>query len=34
VIELQLADEACTRIDWTDFNYAVALPCAFTNFVT
>lgn len=22
------------RIDWIDFNYAVALPCAFTNFVT
>lgn len=34
VIELQFADEACTRIDWIDFNYAVALPCAFTNFVT
>lgn len=34
VVELQFADEACTRIDWIDFNYAVALPCAFTNFVT
>ena len=34
VIELQFADEANTRIDWIDFNYAVALPCAFTNFVT
>ena len=34
VIELQFADEARTRIDWIDFNYAVALPCAFTNFVT
>ncbi|MFC4671767.1 DUF1684 domain-containing protein [Seohaeicola nanhaiensis] len=34
VIELQFADEATQRIDWIDFNYAVALPCAFTNFVT
>ena len=34
VVELQFADAACTRIDWIDFNYAVALPCAFTNFVT
>ncbi|MEO9254817.1 MAG: DUF1684 domain-containing protein [Tepidiformaceae bacterium] len=34
VIELQFADSARTRIDWIDFNYAVALPCAFTNFVT
>lgn len=34
VIELQYADADCTRIDWIDFNYAVALPCAFTNFVT
>ncbi|WP_336071250.1 DUF1684 domain-containing protein [Nitratireductor rhodophyticola] len=34
VIELQFTDEANTRIDWIDFNYAVALPCAFTNFVT
>jgi uncharacterized protein (DUF1684 family) len=34
VTELQFADAACTRIDWIDFNYAVALPCAFTNFVT
>lgn len=34
VIELQFTDAAHTRIDWIDFNYAVALPCAFTNFVT
>lgn len=34
VIELQFANEEKTRIDWIDFNYAVALPCAFTNFVT
>lgn len=34
VIELQFADASNTRIDWIDFNYAVALPCAFTNFVT
>lgn len=34
VVELHFADEACSRIDWIDFNYAVALPCAFTNFVT
>jgi uncharacterized protein (DUF1684 family) len=34
VIELQFADDTSTRIDWIDFNYAVALPCAFTNFVT
>lgn len=34
VIELQFADDMSTRIDWIDFNYAVALPCAFTNFVT
>jgi len=34
VIELQFTDETNTRIDWIDFNYAVALPCAFTNFVT
>lgn len=34
VIELKFADEECRRIDWIDFNYAVALPCAFTNFVT
>lgn len=32
VIELQFTDDS--RIDWIDFNYAVALPCAFTNFVT
>ncbi|GAB1477460.1 DUF1684 domain-containing protein [Paracoccaceae bacterium] len=34
VVELHYSDEACRRIDWIDFNYAVALPCAFTNFVT
>jgi hypothetical protein len=34
VIELHFADAEGTRIDWIDFNYAVALPCAFTNFVT
>jgi len=34
VVELQFADESCRSIDWIDFNYAVALPCAFTNFVT
>jgi uncharacterized protein (DUF1684 family) len=34
VIELQFTDDTNTRIDWIDFNYAVALPCAFTNFVT
>ena len=34
VIELHFADVDGRRIDWIDFNYAVALPCAFTNFVT
>lgn len=34
VIELEFTDETHSRIDWIDFNYAVALPCAFTNFVT
>ncbi len=34
VVELQFADDTGQRIDWIDFNYAVALPCAFTNFVT
>jgi len=34
VLELEFTDETNTRIDWIDFNYAVALPCAFTNFVT
>lgn len=33
-IELQFADESGERIDYIDFNYASALPCAFTNFVT
>lgn len=34
VIELEFTDKTNSRIDWIDFNYAVALPCAFTNFVT
>ncbi|MDO5604219.1 MAG: DUF1684 domain-containing protein [Paracoccus sp. (in: a-proteobacteria)] len=34
VVELQFTDQTNSRIDWIDFNYAVALPCAFTNFVT
>ena len=34
VVELQFTDDTNSRIDWIDFNYAVALPCAFTNFVT
>ncbi|WP_157413168.1 DUF1684 domain-containing protein [Agromyces allii] len=34
VIELQFADRDAQRIDHIDFNYATALPCAFTNFVT
>ncbi|AVO38438.1 DUF1684 domain-containing protein [Pukyongiella litopenaei] len=34
VVELQFTDAENSRIDWIDFNYAVALPCAFTNFVT
>lgn len=34
VVELHFADDEGRRIDWIDFNYAVALPCAFTNFVT
>lgn len=34
VIELHFTDATCKSIDWIDFNYAVALPCAFTNFVT
>lgn len=32
VVEIDFTDDG--RIDWIDFNYAVALPCAFTNFVT
>lgn len=32
VIELQFNETG--GIDWIDFNYAVALPCAVTNFVT
>ncbi|MAQ82809.1 MAG: hypothetical protein CMH12_06215 [Maritimibacter sp.] len=34
VVELHFADDSGERIDWIDFNYAVALPCAFTDFVT
>lgn len=34
VVELEWADEAKTRIEVVDLNYLVALPCAFTNFVT
>lgn len=34
VVELHFTDNDKRRIDWIDFNYAVALPCAFTNFVT
>lgn len=33
-VELQFADDSGERIDFIDFNYAAALPCAFTNFVT
>lgn len=32
VVEIDFT--GANRIDWIDFNYAVALPCAFTNFVT
>lgn len=34
VVNLEWADDAHQRIDFVDFNYLVALPCAFTNFVT
>lgn len=34
VTELEFTDDSNSRIDFIDFNYAVALPCAFTNFVT
>lgn len=34
VLDLEWADTDRTRIDVADFNYLVALPCAFTNFVT
>lgn len=34
VVELVFADDSGERIDWIDFNYLTALPCAFTNFVT
>lgn len=32
VVEIDFTGE--NQIDWIDFNYAAALPCAFTNFVT
>lgn len=34
VIELDFVGDGEDRIDFIDFNYAAALPCAFTNFVT
>lgn len=34
ILELAWADGAGTRIDVADLNYLLALPCAFTNFVT
>lgn len=34
VVELQFSEDGAGRIDWIDFNYAHALPCAVTNFVT
>ena len=34
VVELEFADDSASRIDFVDFNYLHALPCAFTNFVT
>lgn len=34
VIELQFSADGEGRIDFIDFNYAHALPCAVTNFVT
>ena len=34
VVELEFADSSQQRIDVIDFNFAAALPCAFTNFVT
>lgn len=34
VIELQFSEDGEGRIDVIDFNYAHALPCAVTNFVT
>ncbi|GAA1790461.1 MULTISPECIES: DUF1684 domain-containing protein [Leucobacter] len=34
VIELRFSEDGAGRIDWIDFNYATALPCAVTNFVT
>lgn len=34
VIELEFSVDGEGRIDHIDFNYAVALPCAVTNFVT
>lgn len=34
IMELEWADDARDRIDFVDLNYLMALPCAFTNFVT
>lgn len=34
VVELEFSDESQLEIDFVDFNYLMALPCAFTNFVT
>ncbi|GAA1611175.1 DUF1684 domain-containing protein [Leucobacter chromiireducens] len=34
VVELQFSGDGAERIDFIDFNYAHALPCAVTNFVT
>lgn len=33
-VDLEFADDAGTAIEYVDLNYLVALPCAFTNFVT
>jgi len=34
VVDLEFVEGDETRIDYVDFNYLAALPCAFTNFVT
>lgn len=34
VVDLEFADGTADRINYVDFNYLAALPCAFTNFVT
>ncbi|MDN5746674.1 MAG: DUF1684 domain-containing protein, partial [Nocardioidaceae bacterium] len=34
VVDLEFAGDTLGRIDYVDFNYLAALPCAFTNFVT